>query len=323
MTIGDPHGLFQLHRQLGAAVREPINESDWGSVLNRTSMQSLQDLVHEAWMPGLRGVVARFHGGEVIGHTAPAYQVLRTSTELNEAVIVISNHLSKTPVATITDAVRYRLGLQMRPVAPGSVEMDFVVPLSHTTLDLQPAGESAGQETLEVDLPPSSTELALTTLLALLASVSTTNDHASLSALHADLGPRGWQKLAKLSNRIIEADFSMELLDRRDRSASFDFTPAHAAALKSFITDRRLDVTVASYEGTWQTGSRARTVFDLETDTGRVSGRVPGELIDASVRALDQTVRITVEETTADDEDDARVKRVLLTIVVVEDEPAD
>ncbi|WJJ11495.1 hypothetical protein P9990_23540 [Prescottella equi] len=308
--------LFELNQGLSSIVRREVPSDDWMTRANIQSARSLRDLVHESWMPFRKGILARFHDGAVSGHTAPAYQVLRTASELNDAVVAVSNAMLEKPFATINDSVRKKLGLLMRPVLAGSVEIDLVCPIPGLDEDVALPNEIDGQTVMPELVQLNSVGVqALDRVLSVLRTATTPSDRDSLGGHSELIGVDGWQKVARLANRCVEADFTIDFTSRTDPSDWFSFAPSHAAALKSFIKDRSLTSVEVEYTGLWQTASSVRTWFDLETATKqRVSGTVPKDLLAESMQFLDQRVRIVVREDLDTEQEGPTVRRKLVRI---------
>ncbi|PBC35376.1 hypothetical protein CJ179_48125 [Rhodococcus sp. ACS1] len=312
------HELFEIQQGLVALGRATLASDDWMQKSNLESARSLRALVHEAWMPYRTGVLARFHDGAVSGHTAPAYQVLRTAYEFNDAVIAVSNKMLDQPYREINDAVRKRLGLLMRPVLAGSVQVDLVCPIPGIDEDAELPNESTGQGMMpELTDLESKGAVALHRVLEVLRASTSMSDRSQLSAYSDIIGSDGWRKVARLANRCVEADFTIDFSSRTDPNDWFSFAPAHAAALKTFIKERSLTKVEVEYTGLWQTASSVRSWFDLETDLKqRISGTVPRDLVPASMQLLDQRVRAIIAETTNpdDDQEAPKVKRTLVRL---------
>ncbi|SUB10454.1 Uncharacterised protein [Nocardia brasiliensis] len=305
--------LFALDRGLAAfAARHPETD-DWMTQANRDSARGLRDMVHEAWMPRRRGVIARFHDGAVAGHTGPAYQILRAAYEFNDAVVAVANLMLDRPYSTITDSVRKRFGLLMRPLLAGSVEIDLVCPLPGIDEAMQLPGESPGQAVMpELERLESHTGEALNRVLSVLRQSA--NGPSTVSEHTDQIGADGWRKLARLAGRCVDADFTIDFSSRTEPAERFSFAPPHATQLKTFIKERSLTATEVTYYGLWQTASSVRTWFDLQTPTGqRISGTLPTNLVDASMKALDQQVRAIVREE-ADPDKDQVTKRTLVSL---------
>lgn len=308
--------LFSMDRQLAAYASSKPSTSDWMAQANRQSARALRELVHEAWVPNRRGVVARFHDGAVSGHMAPAFQILRAAYEFNDAVVAVSNRMLDRPNAIINDSVREKFGLLMRPVMAGSIEIDLVCPLPGIDESMELPAESPGQEVLSDLVSLSSpTEKALQRVLDALRRSTEPRNRAELSDHPDDIGSDGWRKLARLANRCIDADFTIDFWPRTEPTNRFSFAPPHAAVLKTFIKERSLTTTEVVYTGAWLTASSIRTVFDLLTDTNRrISGQVPQELLDVSAGLLNQRVRAVIREEADSESEDQISHRTLVSL---------
>ncbi|WP_216911296.1 hypothetical protein [Nocardia noduli] len=311
----DP-ALVARDRELAALASRRYENDDWMAEATRRSANSLRDLVHEAWMPARPGVIARFHDGEVSGHTAPAYQVLRAAYEFNDAVVAVANGRLTKPAATINDAVRKRLGLLIRPVLAGSIQIDLVAPLPGMDETLTIPGTDQSQELLpnflEVQSPSNA---ALNTVLGVLRQISVATSEESMSTQRDEVGSDGWRKLARLTRRCIDAGFTIDFASRVDPQDRFSFTPLNAHSLSSLIRERSLTAVEVNYVGLWQTASAVRSWFDLQTDDlQRVSGTVPQNLIEDSMGLLGQRVRAIVQEDVDPDKERLVLKRTLVSL---------
>lgn len=310
------HELFEMEQGLASLTRASLASDDWMQKANIESARSLRTLVHEGWMPFRSGVVARFHEGDISGHTAPAYQVLRTAYEFNDAVIAVSNRMLQQPYREINDAVRKRLGMLMRPVLAGSIQVDLVCPLPGIDEDAELPEESPGQGVMPTlaNLESNGT-VALRRVLDVLRASTSVRDRAELAGYSDIMGSDGWRKVARLANRCVDADFTIDFSSRTEPSDWFSFAPSHAAALKTFIKEQSLTSVDVEYTGLWQTASSVRTWFDLETPMKqRISGTVPKDLIPVSMKLLNQPVRAVVAESTNPDQDVSKIKRTLVRL---------
>ncbi|WP_016691789.1 hypothetical protein [Rhodococcus rhodochrous] len=314
--MGIESELFAIDRDLASFSATRPKVDDWMTQANLSSARQLRNLVHEAWMPHRRGVVARFHEGAVAGHTAPAYQVLRTAYEFNDAVVAVSNRMLEKPYAVINDAVRKKLGLLMRPVMAGSVELDLVCPIPGVDEDMTLPEQVTGQSLLpDLENLQSQNSIALQRVLDVLRLTANGTTRDALADRADDVGPDGWRKLARLAGRCVDADFTIDFWSRTEPNEWFAFAPSHAAALKTFIKERSLTATNVEYEGIWQTASSVRTWFDLMTNTGhRISGNVPQDLLVDSMSLLDKKVIAVVREETDSENENQVIKRTLVSL---------
>ena len=313
MGITD-HDLFAMEEQLAAISRGGRGSDDWMTAANADSAAALHDLVRESRLRNREGVIARFHEGEVVGHTAPAHQILRASYEFNDAVIAVANDSLPKPFPSVNDAAREKLGMLMRPVLIGSIQIDLVCPDPTTHEDGERPAETPDQTMMgELDELQTSTATALSRVLAVLRGSADMHDHEAFAARADAIGPVAWGKIAKLSARCVDGDFT---IDFRSRTTTdwFSFSPAQASALRTFIRQRELSTINATYSGKWRTASSVRSVFDLDLDDGtRISGTVPKDLRARSIALIEHRVTAVIAETSADD-DDTRIKRVLVDI---------
>lgn len=312
MGITD-HDLFAMEEQL-AAIARADRGNDWMAAANADSAAALHDLVRESRLRDRNGVIARFHDGEVVGHTAPAFQILRAAYEFNDAVVAAANDSLQNPFPAVNDAAREKLGLLLRPVLVGSIQIDLVCPDPSTREDGDRPGESGGQAMWsEMEGLASSTDAALALVLTILRDATALSDREEFTEKSGALSPVVWGKLAKLSLRCVDGDFT---IDFRSRTSSqwFSFSPAHASALRTFINLRELSTSHVTYRGRWRTASSVRSVFDLDLDDGtRITGTVPRDLRTKSVELIEHRVTVVIAETSADD-DETRIKRVLVSI---------
>ncbi|MFR9751347.1 hypothetical protein ACL02S_09955 [Nocardia sp. 004] len=314
----DPE-LFARDRELAAYASQRPMSDDWMTQANRASARSLRNLVHEAWMPSRRGVIARFHDGDVAGHTAPAYQILRAAYEFNDAVVAVANRMLDNPHTVITDAVRKRLGLLIRPLMTGSVQIDLVCPIPGIDESMELPQEAPGQ-TVIPDLQDlsSRSDQALQHVLEVLRQITHASTQSEIAKHTLSIGPDGWLKLARLAGRCIDGDFTIDFSSRIEPSDRFSFAPSHALALKAFIKERSLTTTEVPYTGIWQTASSVRSWFDLQTDSNkRISGSVPTELTEVSIQLLNQRVRALIREETDQEQEGHTVKRTVVSLEAI------
>lgn len=312
MGITD-HDLFAMEERL-AVIARAERADDWMTSANADSAAALHDLVRESRLRDRNGVVARFHDGGVVGHTAPAHQILRAAYEFNDAVVAAANDSLSNPFPAVNDAARERLGMLLRPVLAGSIQIDLVCPDPTTREDGERPGESGGQAMWgEMEGLASSTDTALALVLTALRDSTSMTDREKFAEKTNALSPVVWGKLAKLSARCVDGDFTIDFRSRKS-GQWFSFAPAHASALRTFIKLRELSTSYVTYIGRWRTASAVRSVFDLDLEDGtRVTGTVPPELRAESVALIEHRVTVVVAETSADD-DDTRIKRVLVSI---------
>lgn len=313
MGITD-HDLFAMEEQLAAIARGERDPGDWMATANADSAAALHDMVRESRLRDRNGVIARFHDGEVVGHTAPAYQILRAAYEFNDAVVAAANDSLPEPFPTVNDAAREKLGLLLRPVLVGSIQIDLVCPDPSTREDGDRPEETGGQAMwVEMENLTTSTDAALARVLTVLHDATDMKDRDQFAKKADGLGPTVWGKLSKLSSRCVDGDFTIDFRNRTGEQW-FSFAPADAAALRTFIKLRELSTSHVTYSGRWRTASTVRSVFDLDLDDGtRITGTVPAELRAKSVELIEHWVTAVIAETSTDD-DDARVKRVLVSI---------
>lgn len=309
----DNHDLFEMDEHLAQLSHVGDSVDDWMVIANAESASALRSLVHESRMTHRAGVIARYHDGEVVGHTAPAHLILRASYEFNDAVVAVANKLVGGTVKTVNDAAREKFGLLIRPLVAGSIQVDFVCPDSTTREDGERPNEVAGQTMpAELDQIKTTTEIALDTVLDVLRAVQGVQSRRELEAKVSGFTPQAWSKLARLANRCIDGDFTIDFRHRTTQDW-FSFSPANASALRTFIKSRSLTEEEVTYVGAWYTASKIRPVFDLVTDDGTViSGKVPEELTQESISFIDRRVSVVVAETS--DEQEAQVTRKLVKI---------
>lgn len=315
--------LFDLEHDLSTIANAGLSSSDWMVAANAQSAQGLAEMVHEARITQQPGVVARYHEGEVKGHSAPAHLILRAAYEFNDAVIAVANSLAPHPLRKLDDSTREKYGLQIRPLMAGSIQIDLVCPDS-----LDKAMDSSKQEIIGQTIHPhiadveSETEKALERVLHVLESVSTSESGSSIADKVADFPPAAWGKLVRMATRCTLGDFTIDFSDRiEEKNAegsrkSFSFTPANAAFLKSYVESKSLAHDQVDYVGVWKTVSTVRNVFDLQTFDGQqISGKVPDELVPTAAQYFERAVSISVKESTGDE---VNKKRELLTIAEIE-----
>lgn len=315
--------LFDMEQDLSVIAKKGAGSSNWMTAANAESAKGLAGMVREARTVHSPGVVARYHEGEVKGHSAPAHLVLRASYELNDAVVAVANSLALNPAKKIDDSLREKFGLLLRPMMAGSIQVDLVCPDPLDQAMDRAKSEIPGQ-TIHPQIADteSPTEEALERVLFVLKSVSTSESSSAVEDKVTDFPPAAWGKLVRMASRISLGDFTIDFSDRRNtgeqRSAweGFSFTPANAAFLKTYVESKSLAHEEVDYQGIWKTVSTVRNVFDLQTFDGqRISGKVPDELIASAAQYFERPVSIAVKESTGDE---ANRKRELVAIVAID-----
>lgn len=314
--------LFDMEHDLATIAKKGASSSNWMTAANAQSAKGLANMVHEARTTYQPGVVARYHEGEVKGHSAPAHLVLRASYELNDAVVAVANSLAINPVKKIDDALREKYGLLLRPMMAGSIQVDLVCPdpldQAVNGLKQEIPGQTIYPQVADTD---SATERALDRVLHVLEAVSNSESSSVMEEKVEDFPPAAWGKLVRMATRCTTGDFTIDFSDRRQNieeptRPTFSFTPANAAFLKAYVEAKSLANEVIDYQGVWMTVSTVRNVFDLQTFDGqRISGKVPDDLIAEAAKHFEKTVSISVRESMGDE---TSRKRELAAIVPID-----
>lgn len=296
--------------------------SDWATAVNRAALASLREEVRDAWVASRKGLRSRFHAGAIVGHTGPAHTVLRAVTALNEAAVHAANHQLIKPFSRVDDHVRDRLGMWLVPAGPGSLVIELVCQPPGQRDPNQPTEEGEGQYSFEGFEDVGSVQpVVVDSIMKVLAATQRVQvDGVGIQdleeALHA-IGVQATRQLGRFAARCVEMSASVEVDDRTDSGTAVAWTTADAQALRRTIHDLDLDVEERPYTGFWRTASGKRTVFDLETEEGYISGTIPIAMYPESKAALDKRVQIRVRESMRDGFDDATIKRELISITIL------
>lgn len=296
--------------------------NDWAALVNRAALASLRDEVRDAWVASRKGLRARFHAGEIVGHTGPAHTVLRAAVALNEAVVHAANQRLAKPFARIDDRARDRLGMWLVPATQGSLIVELVCQPPGQHDSNRPTDGGEGQYAFDGfedigSVQPAVVDSVVKVLSATREVEGVVPDTRGLEeALHA-IGVQATRQLGRFAARCVEMSASVDIDDRTETGMAVAWTTADAQTLRKTIRDLDLDVEERPYTGVWRTASGKRTVFDLETEEGYVSGTIPIGMYPESKAALDRTVSILVRESMRDGFDDATIKRELISIAVL------
>lgn len=312
-----------LRRVEESLVAAPAPEpDDWATAVNRAALASLRDDVRDAWVTSRKGLRARFHAGEIVGHAGPAHTVLRAAVALNEAVVHAANKRLTKPFSRVDDRARDRLGMWLIPASEGSLVVELVCqpPGSHDSDRLAETGE--GQPPFEGyeevgSVQPAVVDDVVRVLRETKGVHGEVPDTRGLEAALHEIGVHATRQLGRFAARCVDMSASVDVDDRTETGSAVAWTTADAQTLRKTIRDLDLDVEERTYVGVWRTVSGKRTVFDLETEEGYVSGSIPARMYPESKAALDKTVTIVVRESARDGFDDASIKRELISIAVL------
>lgn len=319
--MGKSEDLASFLREVEASlVATPVPDpSDWATAVNRGALASLREEVRDAWVASRKGIRARFHAGAIVGHTGPAHTVLRAVTALNEAAVHAANQQLVKPFARVDDRVRDRLGMWLVPSGAGSLVMELVCQPPGQHDPNRPNNEGEGQYAFDGFEDVGSVQPAVVDSIVRVLSATQEVQLGDLGtrdledALHA-IGVQATRQLGRFASRCVEMSASVDVDDRTEGSVTVAWTTADAQTLRRAIQDLELDVEERLYTGIWRTASGKRTVFDLETEEGYVSGTIPIQMYPESKAALDKRVEIVVRESMRDGFDDATIRRNLISI---------
>lgn len=324
--MSDLHELGAFMRSVENTLASVDRSDDWASRSNRASLRALHAEVRDAWIAGQKGLRAHFEHGEVVGHAGPAHLVLRAAQALNDAVVAAANRHLARPFPKLDDRARSRLGMWLVPVAPGSIVIDLVCQPSNAR-DPELRDDVDVQMTLDVaDAIETISMRAVDEVARALQGAQHSEGAVErvLAERLSALGVPATRQIDRFAARCVDLGSTVQLDDRTGAPA-IELTPADAVYLRRVIRSMQLDVEVVTYEGMWITASEVRTTFDLQVSDGsRVTGIVPRTLLAASSAEFKHHVRIEVDESVRDGDDDPVIRRTLRSIERIDppDDPA-
>ncbi|GAA3816420.1 hypothetical protein [Cellulomonas soli] len=328
--MSDLRELAAFLRATEHSIATADRSDDWASSANRASLRALHAEARDAWVARQKGLRAHFAHGDVIGHAGPAHSMLRAAQALNDAVVAAANRHLLRPFSKVDDRARDRLGMWLVPVGAGSIVIDLVCQPSN-------AHDPELRDDEHVQLTLAGTDAVETISMRAVDEVVASLREAQhgeggtggLADRLTSIGVPATRQLDRFAARCIDLGSTVTIDDRTGTRAPVELTPADSAYLRKIVRSLELDVEVVAYEGEWVTASHVRTTFDLLTAAhARITGTVPRSLLGASSASFGQWVRIEVDESVRDGDDDATVRRTLRSIEqidpptdITEDEP--